>query len=233
MTPRERYHVVDDVLTRIRGGTYPSTSKERDELNLEHDSVMLEGGNTSFQVHLQVDPDAFADTYNVAQVMTAPVLAASVNSPLLFGRRLWAETRIALFQQSIDTRRTTPHLRELAPRVRFGEQWIKQSVLEVFREDIARIPALMATKNPEDPFEVLRAGGVPALAALQLYNGTASRWNRPCYGVCQGVPHVQIECRVLPSGPSVSDEVADAAFWVGLVSGVWSASRHHRAYPVR
>lgn len=219
MTPRERYHVLNDVLTRIRGGTYRINIQGADELNLEHDSVMLEGGNTSFQVHLQVDPDAFAHTYNMAQVMTAPVLAAGVNSPLLFGRRLWAETRIALFQQSIDTRRTTPHLRELTPRVRFGEQWIKQSVLEVFREDIARIPALMATKNPEDPFEVLRAGGVPILAALRLYNGTVYRWNRPCYGVCEGVPHLRIECRVLPSGPSVFDEVANAAFWVGLVLG--------------
>jgi CBS domain-containing protein/gamma-glutamylcysteine synthetase len=217
MTPRERYAVLNDVLTRICGGRYRVNIQGADELNIEHDSVMLEGGNTSFQVHLQVDPEAFARYYNVAQVMTAPVLAASVNSPLLFGRRLWAETRIALFQQSIDTRRSTPHLRELTPRVRFGEQWVKESILEVFREDIARIPALMAAKNPEDPFAVLREGGVPSLVALQMYNGTVYRWNRPCYGIYKGKPHLRIECRFLPSGPTVIDEVANAAFWTGLV----------------
>ncbi len=217
MTPRRRYTILNEVLTRMCGGCYRVNIQGADELNLEHDSVMLEGGNTSFQVHLQVDPEAFARYYNVAQMMTAPVLAAAVNSPLLFGRRLWAETRIALFQQAIDTRRSTPHLRELTARVRFGEQWVRESILEVFREDIARIPALMATSSPEDPFRVLQDGGVPTLAALQMYNGTVYRWNRPCYGVYQGKPHLRIECRVLPSGPSVIDEVANAAFWIGLV----------------
>ncbi len=219
MTPRERYQALNLAINQMSGGVYRVQIQGADELNFEHDSVMLEGGNTSFQVHLQVDPDEFALVYNVAQAITAPLTAAAVNSPMLFGRRLWAETRIALFQQAIDTRRSTRHVRELAPRVRFGEQWIKSSILEVYQEDIARIPALLSNKPLENPLQLLKEGKAPQLAALQLYNSTVYRWNRPCYGVHQGVPHVRIECRVLPSGPSTIDEVANAAFWVGMVLG--------------
>ncbi len=183
MTPRERYHALNTAINQMSGGVYRVQIQGADELNFEHDSVMLEGGNTSFQVHLQVDPDEFPLMYNMAQAITAPLTAAAVNSPMLFGRRLWAETRIALFQQAIDTRRSTRHVRELAPRVRFGEQWIKSSILEVYQEDIARIPALLGTKPEENPLELLKAGKAPQLAALQMYNSTVYRWNRPCYGV--------------------------------------------------
>ena len=219
MTPRQRFRTLNDVMTQLSGGSYRLQIEGADELNFVHDSVMLEGCNTSFQVHLQVAPDEFAHLYNVTQAITAPVLAACVNSPLLFGRRLWAETRIALFQQSIDTRRTSPHLREVTPRVRFGERWVDHSVLDVFREDIARIPALFAAERPTNPFEDLERGRIPKLPALQLYNSTVYRWNRPCYGITDGKPHLRIECRVLPSGPTIVDEVANAAFWVGSVLG--------------
>ena len=219
MTPRERYQALNTAINQMSGGVYRVQIQGADELNFEHDSVMLEGGNTSFQVHLQVDPDEFPLVYNMAQAITAPLTAAAVNSPMLFGRRLWAETRIALFQQAIDTRRSTRHVRELAPRVRFGEQWIKSSILEVYQEDIARIPALLGSRPSENPLELLKEGKAPELSALQLYNSTVYRWNRPCYGVHQGVPHVRIECRVLPAGPSTIDEVANAAFWIGMVLG--------------
>ncbi len=219
ITPRPRYHALNDAVTRMCGGTYHLHIQGSEELHVEHDSVMMEAGNTSFQVHLQVEADEFAHFYNVAQMMAAPVLAASVNSPLLFGRRLWMETRIALFQQSIDTRRTMPHRRELTPRVRFGERWIEGSILDVYREDIARIPALVGATIDEDSLQTLRDGRVPRLAALQIYNGTVYRWNRPCYGVLHGKPHLRIECRVLPSGPTIQDEVANAAFWIGAVLG--------------
>lgn len=219
MTPRERYRILNRTLNRMAGGSYRLYIQGTDELHFVHDSVMLEACNTSFQVHLQVAPREFPRYYNVAQVMTAPVLAAAANSPLLFGRRLWRETRIALFQQSLDTRRSTPHLRELTPRVRFGEDWVHDSVLEVFREDVARIPVLFGESSSEDPVEVLRQGGVPELRALQLYNSTVYRWNRPCYGILDGEPHLRIECRVLPAGPSLADEVANGAFWIGLVLG--------------
>ena len=194
-----------------------------DELMLEHDSVMLEACNASFQVHLQVGVEEFPRLYNTAQLMVAPVLAAGVNSPLLFGRRLWAETRIALFQQSLDTRSGTPHLREVSTRVRFGNRWVKESIAELFEEDLSQFKVLMAGPVREDPFELLRAGAVPSLDALQLFNSTIYRWNRPCYGISEGRPHLRIECRVLPAGPSTLDEVANAAFWIGLVLGASEA----------
>ncbi len=219
MTPRPRYYALNEATTSMRGGPYRLQIEGTDEIRIEHESVMLEACNTSFQVHFQVGADEFPCYYNIAQAIAAPVLAAAVNSPLLFGKRLWNETRIALFQQSVDTRRTSPHLRELNPRVRFGEKWIERSVLEVFQEDVARFRVLMATQTDEDPFAVLATGRAPSLKALQLHNSTVYRWNRPCYGVSGGVPHLRIECRTLPSGPSITDEVANAAFWVGLMLG--------------
>lgn len=219
MTPRDRYRMLNDRLTRLRGSAYEFQIRGIDELLIRHDTVMLEGCNTSFQVHFQVDPDAFARYYNIAQAVTAPVLAAAVNSPLFFGRRLWRETRIALFQQSIDTRSSNLYTRELSPRVNFGRDWIEDSVLDVFKEDIARFQIVMSQDEVENPFEVLERGEKPRLEALQIHNGTVYRWNRACYGVHEGKAHLRIENRVLPSGPTPVDEVANAAFWLGLVSG--------------
>ena len=219
ISPMPRYYALNESLTRMRGKAYRLQIQGRDELQIEHDSVMLEACNCSCQVHLQVDSTEFAPMYNAAQAMTGPVLAASTNSPLLFGKRLWAETRIALFRQSIDTRSTSVHLREFSTRVRFGDRWVKESVAELFQEDIAQFRVLLAQETVEDPFEQLAAGDIPRLQALQLHNGTVYRWNRPCYGISEGKPHLRIECRVLPSGPTVLDEVANAAFWIGLVLG--------------
>lgn len=223
ITPKARYHALNQAMRKASGGAFKLRMRGTDELIIEHDSVMLESCNTSCQVHLQVSAEEFAHFYNVAQAVTAPVLAASANSPLLFGRRLWAETRIALFQQSMDTRATGLHMREMSPRVRFGGSWLKRSVTEIFQDDIARYPILLARQVDEDPMAVVDAGGVPELQALQLYNGTVYRWNRPCYGVSKGKPHLRIECRALPSGPSTEDEMANAAFWIGAVLGVAKA----------
>ncbi len=220
ITPRARYYALNEATTRMRGGPYRLQIEGTDELRIEHESVMLEACNTSFQIHFQVDAADFPLYYNIAQAIAAPVLAAAVNSPLLFGKRLWRETRIALFQQSVDTRSATPHIRDLSSRVRFGEKWIARSVLEVFQEDVARFRVLMATQIDEDPFEVLASGSIPSLKALQLHNSTVYRWNRPCYGIAQGRPHLRIECRALPAGPSIPDEVANGAFWVGLMVGM-------------
>ena len=220
ITPMARYYALNDALAKMRGGeTYRLRIEGTDELHIEHDSVMLESCNTSCQVHLQVSAAEFPQFYNIAQVMTAPVLAAAVNSPVLFGKRLWDETRIALFQQSIDTRTAAVHMRELSPRVRFGEHWVKHSVTELFQEDIARFRVLLTSEVREDPVRKLRGGEVPRLEALQLHNSTVYRWNRPCYGICDGRPHLRIECRALPAGPTIVDEVANAAFWIGLVLG--------------
>ncbi len=220
MTPLPRYRALNDALMALRGDSYQFFVKGSDEVRVSHGSVMLEACNTSFQVHFQVGPDEFAKLYNIAQVATAPVLAVSVNSPLLFGKELWNETRIALFEQAVDTRRASQSLRDVQPRVGFGHQWIDDSVLEIFREDIMRFRVILADAAEEDPFKLLKEGKAPRLPALCLHNSTVYRWNRACYGVLNGVPHLRIENRVLPSGPTPHDEVANAAFWFGLLGGI-------------
>ncbi len=219
MTPNPRYFALNDALARLRGGPFRLRIKGIDDLQLVHDNIMLEACNTSYQVHLQVPPDAFAAYYNMAQLMSAPSLACAVNSPILFSKRLWRETRLALFQQSVDTRGEATPRREQLPRVSFGAHWVKESVLELYREDIGRFRTLIGAEDYEDPFEALDAGRAPKLDALCLHTGTVYRWNRACYGISGGKPHLRIENRLLPSGPTVCDEVANAAFWVGLMEG--------------
>lgn len=218
MAPIPRYKLLAAALDRLRGGVYDFNIKGIDELVVQHDNIMLEACNCSFQVHFQSAPDEFANLYNIAQVVAAPVVAVGANSPLLFGRRLWHETRIALFRQSIDTRRSSHHLRERSPRVIFGNGWVEDGVMDLYREDVVRFRSLLGEIHEEDPFQELAEGRVPRLRALTLHNSTVYRWNRACYGITDGKPHLRIENRVLPSGPTILDEVANAAFWFGLIS---------------
>lgn len=221
MTPNPRYFALNRAMTKLRGSDYEIRLKGIDEINVKHDSVMVEACNTSFQVHFQVDPDEFAKYYNLAQALAGPTLAAATNSLLLFGRRLWHETRIALFQQSVDTRASAHHMREVSPRVDFGRQWVKRSVVELFQEAVSRYRVLIAGPTDEDPIEIVESGKAPQLRALRLHNGTVYRWNRACYGISDnGKPHLRIENRVLPSGPTPVDEIANAAFWYGLMLGL-------------
>ncbi len=220
MVQNPRFLALNQAITNQRGGIFHFRLKGVDELDMTHDNVMLESCNTSFQVHFQVAPDEFADLYNLAQAITGPVLAAATNSPILLGRRLWRETRVALFQQSVDARSASEQARGRRTRVNFGDGWIKKSVLEIFREDIARFRLLLATDIDEDPEAVLDRGGVPALTALRLHNGTVYRWNRACYGIGGGKPHLRIEARALPAGPTVLDEIANAAFFYGLMAAL-------------
>ena len=220
MTPKPRYYALNDAITRLRGGAGRYQIRGFDELFVKHDSIMLEGCNTSFQTHFQVTPDEFPRFYNIAQAVAAPCLAAATNSPLLFGKRLWRETRIALFQQAVDTRSSNLYLREMSPRVHFGSRWIEESVTEIFKEDISRFRMLLATDFEDNPLHQLDEGRIPDLKALQLHNGTVYRWNRACYGITEGKPHLRIENRILPSGPTVVDEIANAVLWYGLVTGM-------------
>ncbi len=216
MTPLSRYRTLNDTLTRARGGApYLLRITGVDEIHATHDNVMLESCNASFQVHLQVGADEFSRVYNLAQLVAGPVLALAANSPLLFGRRLWRETRIALFQQAIDTRTAGPHERQRAGRGAFGRDWVREGVIEIHRDNIAHHPVLL-DEGTDDESET----DPPPLSALCLHNGTVWRWNRPCYGVTDGKPHLRIENRYLPSGPSLPDEVANAALWLGLMSGL-------------
>ncbi len=221
MTPIPRYFALNRAMTKLRGSDYEIRLKGIDELSVKHESVMLESCNTSFQVHFQVGPEEFAKYYNIAQVLAAPTLAIATNSLLLFGRRLWHETRIALFQQSVDTRASSHHMREVSPRVDFGRQWVRHSVVELFQEAIARYRVLIAGETDEDPVAKVEQGIAPNLRALRLHNGTIYRWNRACYGISDnGKPHLRIENRILPSGPTPVDEMANAAFWYGLMLGL-------------
>ncbi len=222
MTPVPRYFALNRAMQRMRGKDFHVYIKGADELEITHDNVMLEACNTSFQVHFQVEAAEFADLYNCAQAITGPVLAAAVNSPSLLGKRLWHETRVALFQRSVDTRTSASTARSARPRVSFGERWVDESVLEIFREDIGRFRLLLAAEAEEDPMAMVENGLAPALSALRLHNGTVYRWNRACYGVGDGKPHLRIENRVLPAGPTVLDEMANAAFFFGLMSSVIS-----------
>ncbi len=218
MTPNPRYFALNDAMVRLRGGEFTTRIKGIDELFCTHDNVMLESCNTSFQLHLQVGPEEFAFLYNIAQLITAPLLAAAVNSPVLLGKRLWNETRVALFQQSVDARSEAHQKRGGRHRVSFGDNWLDNSALEIFKEDIARFRAVLATDVDDQAVERVMRGESPDLMALRLHNGTVYRWNRACYGVYEGVAHLRIENRVLPAGPTLKDEMANAAFFYGLMA---------------
>lgn len=219
MTPIPRYHKLNEVLTQYRGDHFALKIRGVDELTLRHDSVLFEACNTSFQMHLQIPPQDFIQSYNWAQAIAGPLLGVCTNSPLLMGRELWKETRIALFQQSLDTRKWSYALKEQAARVGFGSHWQEHSVAEIFKEDISTHRIVLTKPITNNSMEVLEHGGIPKLEALNLFNGTVYRWNRPCYGVGNGKPHLRIENRYIPSGPSVIDEMANFAFWVGLMVG--------------
>ena len=217
LTPVARYHELDRGVIRLRGGPLSIHIKGLDELYLTHDNIMMESCNTSFQVHFQSNAKEFANHYNVAQAITAPVLAVAVNSPLLFGQRLWQETRVALFQHSTDERSRPQLARNQPTRVNFGDRWLEKSVIELFQDQVVRFRPIMISEPDDNPFEVLARGDMPLLSALRMHNGTVWRWNRACYGVTEGVAHLRIENRALPSGPTVVDEIANAAFFTGLM----------------
>ena len=220
MTPNPRFFQLNQIMRELRGGDFQTMIKGADELQVTHDNVMLEACNTSFQIHFQVAPEEFAKLYNVAQVVTGPVLAAAVNSPTLLQHRLWHETRVALFQQSLDSRSKAHQARGTRQRVNFGEHWLDEGVLEIFREDIARFRVLISNDLGESPMAMLDRGQMPPLSALCLHNGTVYRWNRACYGVKDNVAHLRIENRALPAGPTVIDEMANSAFFFGLMTAL-------------
>lgn len=221
LTPIPRYFALNDAILEARGGDhYEFRIAGTDELITRHDTLMMESCNTSFQIHYQVSAEDFATKYNWAQTIAAPCMAVATYSPLLFGYRLWRETRIALFQQSADTRRNLGQNRESHGRVFFGESWCKDSVMDIFREEVARYRVLISRDIEQDAIETLQKGGVPKLQALKMHNGTIYPWNRACYGSNDIVPHLRIENRYMPAGPTVLDEMANMTFWLGLMHGM-------------
>ncbi len=219
MTPKPRYWVLNDMLKELRGTNFRLHLRGVDELFIKHDSVMFEGCNTSFQMHLQIAPDDFISSYNWAQAISGPLLGVCTNSPLLLGRELWSETRIGLFQQSIDTRNSSFALENKQSRVSFNKKWAEGTVADLYKNDIAKHKVIISGDIESNSLEELEKGNIPKLQALCIFNGTIYRWNRPCFGMCEGKAHLRIENRYIPAGPSVLDEMANFAFWVGLMKG--------------
>ncbi len=235
LTPKDRYkELMRAIHGELSGNDFELRLVGIDEMLVKHDSPLMEACNTSFQAHLQVSPNNFVQLYNIALALTAPCISLSSNSPLVFGKRLWHETRIALFQQAIDTRRTRDHLRQMSPRVTLGDRWLDHSIMEIFKEDIARFRILMHILSEKNSLDEIQAGHVPKLKYLQLHNSTVYRWNRPCYGISDtGKPHLRIENRVFPAGPTTADEMANMAFWLGAMIGMsreYGDPRNHMSF---
>lgn len=195
----------------------------RETLRFSTDSIAPEGAATSLQLHLRVPPERFVAFYNAAQLVAGPQLAAGANSPYLLARELWQETRLPLCEQVLDTR-SRPTVRSGPPRAWLGDEWVID-VVDPFDSIVRRVPPLLPTVRTEDPIARMAAGTTPALEELRLHNGTVWRWNRPVYDVQDGRPHLRIENRVLPSGPTPIDMVANAALYYGLVRALAEADR--------
>jgi gamma-glutamyl:cysteine ligase YbdK (ATP-grasp superfamily) len=224
LSANERYKVLNEQIFAARGEDMRIAIDGAEHLLTYADSITPEAACTSTQLHVQVSPDAFASYWNAAQAVAGVQVALAANSPFLFGRQLWHETRITLFEQATDTRPAELKEQGVRPRVWFGERWIT-SVFDLFEENIRYFPALLPICEPEDPLAVLEDGGSPQLAEMSLHNGTIYRWNRPVYAVVDGQPHLRVENRVLPAGPSVADVVANAAFYYGLVRALAESER--------
>lgn len=214
MTKLPRFEALTKELTDLRGGPFTIDLEGEERLQLAIDDVTLEGANTSFQIHLRVPPDEYADFYNAVQLVTPLVVAMAANSPTLFGHRLWQETRIPLFKQSIDCRPVDP-LHPIPARVNFGNNWIRESAFELFAEAALLYRPILPDCSDEDPVEVVKAGGTPQLHELRLHQGSIWLWNRPVYDPVDG-GHLRIELRALPAGPSITDMLANAALAIGL-----------------
>jgi hypothetical protein len=219
-----RYRVLNEQIINARGGDMVLDIRGAERLQTSIDSIVAEAACTSVQFHLQVAPDDFACHWNASQAIAGIQVAIGANSPYLFGRQLWSETRIALFEQATETRPDELKAQGVRPRVWFGERWIT-SIFDLFEENVRYFPPLLPITEDEDPVEVLHNGGVPHLGELRLHNGTVYRWNRPVYDVMNGRPHLRVENRVLPSGPTVVDMLANAAFYFGLVRELAEADR--------
>jgi hypothetical protein len=216
MSDNPRYRLLNDQIINARGEDIALDIRGHERLESQSESIAGESACTSVQFHLQVAPEAFAQHWNASQAIAGVQVAVGANSPFLFGKRLWAETRIALFEQATDTRPEELKAQGVRPRVWFGERWIT-SIFDLFEENVRYFPPLLPITEEEDPVAVLEAGGVPRLGELRLHNGTIYRWNRPVYDIMNNRPHLRVENRCLPAGPTVVDQLANAAFYFGLV----------------
>jgi len=212
MSEVERYRALNEQVFKLRRGKPIKLDiRGRDHLQSSHYDVMLEAAATSFQIHLQVKPECAVRYYNASVLASAPLLAAAANSPFLFGRDLWSESRVPLFEQAVNTDNEGVIGHTGHSRVTFGHAWCKDSLLELFEENVELYPVLLPT---------LSDSGMENLWHLRLHNGTIWRWNRPLIGVDDGVYHLRIEQRVAPAGPTIIDMIANAAFYFGITTAL-------------
>jgi len=216
LSANPRYALLNEQIFAARGEDLQIAIDGAERLVTVCDSIAPEAGCTSTQLHLQVSPEQFPAFWNAAQSIAGVQLALGANAPYLFGKELWAETRVPLFEQATDTRSVELKEQGVRPRVWFGERWIT-SIFDLFEENVRYYPALLPIVDDEDPVAVLDRGETPSLSELRLHNGTIYRWNRPVYDVVRGMPHLRVENRVLPAGPTVVDMLANAAFYFGVV----------------
>jgi hypothetical protein len=224
MSESVRYRALNESIFVARGEDIVIDIAGPERLCLQTASIAPESACTSMQLHLQVSPAKFADNWNAAQVLAGPEVALGANSPYFLGHQLWAETRIELFAQATDTRPDELKAQGVRPRVWFGERWIT-SIFDLFEENVRYFPSLLPELSDEDPVAELAAGRAPRLPELRLHNGTIYRWNRPVYDVVDGRPHLRVENRVLPAGPSIVDMMANAAFYYGALRALSEEDR--------
>jgi gamma-glutamyl:cysteine ligase YbdK (ATP-grasp superfamily) len=230
-----RYALLNEQVFALRNEDVHLRIEAEERIDAFFTTIMPEAACTSTQLHLQVSPEEFPRIWNAAQCLASVQTGLAANSPYLFGRQLWRETRIALFEQAADTRPEELKAQGVRPRVWFGERWIT-SIFDLFEENVRYFPALLPIVEEEDPVAQIESGAVPSLEELRLHNGTVWRWNRPVYDVVEGRPHLRVENRVLPSGPTVVDTIANAAFFAGAARKlaeeqppVWSQMSFHAA----
>jgi gamma-glutamyl:cysteine ligase YbdK (ATP-grasp superfamily) len=231
LSSNPRYLMLNEQIMTARGGEAMHLDIEgvdgaygSERLMLHADSISPEAACTSVQFHLQVSPEDFGAYWNASQMIAGVQTALAANSPFLFGRELWRETRIPLFEQATDTRAKELREQGVRPRVWFGERWIG-SVLDLFEENSRYFSPLLPVCEEDDPLDQLARGEVPPLDELTLHNGTVYRWNRPVYDIAQNTPHLRVENRVLPAGPTVADTMANGAFYYGLVRAMAAEER--------
>ena len=208
MSQLKRYQALNKQVLRLREGRPIELDIEgRDSLKLQHEDVMMEAATTSFQLHMKIDARQAARYYNLSKIISAPMVAISANSPFLFGKQLWEETRIPLFEQAVSVGGS-----DYSRRVTFGVRYALGGIQDVFDANCRRYPVLLPTVSDTPPEE---------FAHLRLHNGTLWRWTRPLVGFnSDGVPHIRIEHRSVAAGPTHADEMANAAFFFGLITAL-------------
>jgi hypothetical protein len=224
LSANPRYALINQQIFEARGEDLTIAIDGVERLATSTDTIAPESACTSVQYHLQVSPQLYAAHWNAAQCIAGVQVALGANSPFLYGKELWRETRIALFEQATDTRPEELKAQGVRPRVWFGERWIT-SIFDQFEENVRYFPSLLPIVDDEDPVEVLERGDTPALGELRMHNGTIYRWNRPVYDVHRGKPHLRVENRVLPAGPTVVDVLANGAFYYGLLRALVDEDR--------